>query len=348
MSLLDVMGERALRGAAGARHLYAKLHRALVTLNNTKVVIVPPKPSNGRVQVSAPPAVAAAPTAPPVAEAPGPAPVAVTLAAAPPLAPPAVPAPQPSSRPEPAAPPGTVVRRSSPVFSPPSSAESASGFPLQPGSRDAGKVVIAERGASGARLHEARRLNRIALFGVAVGILNLIGLIVAIAFAGSMLRAVAITAQSADETVKIDRRAWVGLASTRLGQPYTKTRLGMTFVLENTGKTPAAVDGIDVTVAGVDSGSNRHFKISSYSAGAGSIAPGASESLAVFEPKPLSDAGFAALANRRVHHEFAIVVRYRDVFGDAHRTDICKAIEGSAAAMTFADSLPSCSPNTMD
>jgi hypothetical protein len=341
MSLLDVMGERALRGAAGARHLYAKLHRALVTLNNTKVVIVPPKPSNGRAQAP-PPAAPSAPAPPP-----GPTAAPAGEAGVSALAPDAVAAPQPSPVPEPPV-IGAVVRRPSAIFTPPpSSAENPAAFPLRPAPQD-GRLVFGERGASGARLLEARRLNRIAIFGVAVGILNLLGLIVAITFAGSMLRAVATTTGSTEEAMKIDRRAWVGLGDASLGQPYARTNLGMTFVFENSGKTPADVDGIEVTVAAVAANSNRRSKISSWQAGSRSIAPGARESLAVFEPRPLSNAGFAALLDRRVRHEFSIIVRYHDVFGDTHRTDVCRAIEGSVDAMTLAPSLPSCSPNAMD
>ena len=343
MSLFDAMGSRALRSAAGARHIYTKLHRALVTLNNTKVVIVPPKPSNGRVK--APPA--GAPSPPPASEA---APTAPSAAATPPAAeaePNPAPAPQPPPAPEPSAPMGAVVRRPSAIFAPPSSAGNLPGFPLRPGPQD-GRLVFGERGASGARLVEARRLNRIAIFGVVVGILNLLGLIVAIALGGSMLRFVATTTGSSEEALKVDRRAWIGLSDANLAQPYSRTSIGMMFVFENSGKTPAAVDGIDVNVAAVDANANRRSKNSSWQAGSRSIAPGAHDSLAVIEPAPLSNAGFAALVNRRVRHEFSIVVRYHDVFGAAHRTEVCKAIEGSGAAMTFADSLPSCGPNTMD
>ena len=118
--------------------------------------------------------------------------------------------------------------------------------------------------------------------------------------------------------------------------------------MENTGKTPAAVEGIDVSVAAVDVTTSRQFPILSRHGASRSVAPGARESISVFEPKPLSDAGFAALVSGHVKHEFVIVVRYRDVFGEAHRTEIFKALVGSAAAITAADSLPSCSPNTMN
>ncbi len=208
--------------------------------------------------------------------------------------------------------------------------------------------MFGDRGASGARLHEARRLNKIAAFGVAVGILNLIGLIVAIVFAGSMLRAYSTNARTSEGSLKIDQRAWVGLSGTRLDQPYSKNRLGVEFTFENTGKTPAAVDGIDVNVAAVDTATNRHFEILTRHGAPRTIAPGAHESISVVEPKPLSDAGFAALVNGRARHDFIITVRYRDVFGDAHRTAICKAIVGPAAALSAADSLPSCTPSGMD
>jgi hypothetical protein len=163
-----------------------------------------------------------------------------------------------------------------------------------------------------------------------------------------MLRAVATSARTSEGTLKIDQRAWVGLNGARLEQPYSKARLGVALTLENTGKTPAAVDGIDLNVSAVATNSIRHFEILTRHGASRSIAPGARESITIVEPKPLSDAGFAALESGRVRHEFAVIVRYRDVFGDTHRTEICKAIAGSAAAMAGADSLPSCSPNTMD
>jgi len=376
MSILDGLGLGAQRRLARIQREFAKIRRTLVTVSNAKVVLAaPPKNgqskngnTNGVHKAAAAQAVAPAASAPERLVAPEPAPLpnvapepvrapepvpapvaavaSVTAAPVVPAAPPPLP---PVHAPVPT-PTGSVMRRSEPIFSPPNTPEATSNFSLRTDPRG-GEIYLGEQGtgeAGGARLREARRLNWIAICGVAIAFVNLVGLFVAIYMAGTMIKSATAATKDSLGATKVDQRAWVGLGDTTLLMRYSKTKIGMTMNLDNTGKTPASIDAIDIKVTAVDAASNRRTVLISRHIGSRSLAPSGHETLTVLESKPLSDADFASLVNHRARHEFAAVVRYRDVFGDAHHTNICKAIEGSATDMSFGSTFASCDPNDMD
>jgi hypothetical protein len=362
MSILDGIGPGAQRRLARIQREFAKIRRTLVTVSNAKVVLAAPPvkggPSkNGNGVHKAPAAQAAAPAPErPVAPAPAPIPEvtpdpvpAPVAAVASVVAAPVVPAAPPAPLPAPA-PAGPVMRRPEPIFSPPNTPEATSSFSLRTDPRG-GEIYLGEQGAAeagGARLREARRLNWIAICGVAIAFVNLIGLFVAIYMAGTMINSATAATKDSLGATKVDQRAWVGLGDTTLLMRYGKTKIGMTMNLDNTGKTPASIDAIDIKVTAVDAASNRRTLLTAKHIGSRSLAPSGHETLTILESKPLSDADFGSLVNRRTRHEFAVVVRYRDVFGDAHHTNICKAIEGSASDMSFGSTFASCDPNDMD
>jgi hypothetical protein len=337
MSILDGIGPGAQRRLARIQREFAKIRRTLVTVSNAKVVLAAPPvrhgPSkNGNGVHKAPAAQAVAPPPAPLPD------VAPELVPAAPPAPLAAPAP------------GPVMRRSEPIFSPPNTPEATSNFSLRADPRG-GEIYLGEQGAAeagGARLREARRLNWIAICGVGIAFVNLIGLFVAIYMAGAMINSATAATKDSLGATKVDQRAWVGLGDTTLLMRYGRSKIGMTMNLDNTGKTPASIDGIDIKVTAVDAASNRRTLLSAKHIGSRSLAPSGHETLTVLESRPLSDADFGSLVSRRTRHEFAVVVRYRDVFGDAHHTNICKAIEGTASDMSFGSTFASCDPNDMD
>jgi hypothetical protein len=372
MFILDGIGLGAQRRLARIQREFAKIRRTLVTVSNAKVVLAAPPATNGHAKNGrsngahkAPAARPAAPTPKPlvapepapipdVAPEPVPAPVAaVASVAAAPVAPVAPPAPVPAAPPAPLpapAPAGSVMRRPQPIFSPPKPPEATSNFSLRTDPRS-GEIYLGEQAtgeAGGARLREARRLNWIAICGVAIALVNLVGLFVAIYMAGTMIKSATAATKDSLSATKVDQRAWVGLGETTLLMRYSKTKIGMTMNLDNTGKTPASIDAIDVKVTAVDTASNRRTVLTTRHIGSRSLSPSGHETLTVLEAKPLSDGDFASLVNSRTRHEFAVVVRYRDVFGDGHHTNICKAIGGSAVDMSFGSTFASCDPNDMD
>ena len=199
-----------------------------------------------------------------------------------------------------------------------------------------------------AMLRATKLLNRMVLAAIIVGALSLIGLYYAIQLASVAVANAQKTAQASAGTTKIDQRAWVGPGTVALQLPYNRSNIGMTVLLNNTGKTPAQIDGIDVNVATVKSRVNQRGSLFSEHLGPRTLAPNSQLSLSISEPRPISQADFRALLAKHARHEFSIAVQYRDIFGDSHQTQICNVVEGTQRDMTAGNPFAPCSPNAMN
>jgi hypothetical protein len=188
-----------------------------------------------------------------------------------------------------------------------------------------------EEGYRRKQLTTANRLNWITGIAAVAAILSVLGLICSL--------------YQSRRSLEIDQRAWVGVKGVHLNVPYSAQHLGITVDLANSGKTPAQINSIHVTVVSSDKPDTLIFE---KHLGEGmTVAPTATSPLSINESSPISDATFERLQAHQVQHLFRGVVTYRDIWNNPGKTDFCIVLSGTQEDLSPGNPFPRCEPNIM-
>jgi hypothetical protein len=187
-----------------------------------------------------------------------------------------------------------------------------------------------------AQLKQAKRLNWITGIAAGAAIVSVLGLIYSF-----------YQSRAALET---DQRAWIGVRGVHLHVPYDQKHLAITVDLLNSGKTPAFIVEIQTKIgeSRAPLTSVNWFRDKTLGEPL-PVAPGVQTPLQLGEGDD-TDIGidkFQMLQNGTLEHDMYALIRYRDIFGKIHETQICEALRGTAREMGEGNVFPLCSPNTM-
>jgi hypothetical protein len=130
----------------------------------------------------------------------------------------------------------------------------------------------------------------------------------------------------------ISNRAWVsGSLPTING--YSATNVGLRVDLVNSGKTPAYVDKIEVSVTAFGDGYSNNIAVNQPTQ-KHIIRPDGASRIVIGELNPIGKPAFDSLSGGEIRHGFYIKIWYRDAFKNKRHTCIGYSIGGSLDSMT--------------